>query len=393
MILDNENILFKIYYQFCNLIRKPIYLKFMLVIVFILNINLVSFAQFRHPDSTGPVQQGLVYSLYKGSFSTVNDFISKTPNKTDTCSYFNISQITNDTSFGVIFSGFIDIIFDGNFTFYLNSKDGSVLYIGDSIIVNNDGIHLQAQQKSGTISLATGKHKFSLLYFSTTKSPALEVRYECNDLGISNTNIPPEILFMPYIGPLPEIKITSPKKGDIYYPGDTINIEWTFTKGINHSVFIDMSLDNGKFFFLIRPSAYIMTSEYGNYKYVIPEDDSSFFTENAIIWIGDYVVGGPEGFSEKFSIKNKSNVLNFRSGFVKSLKIYSDKNIIKIYGEHEQLNNICVEVFDIKGSKLPIARLKDTNILSFKILTSSKGLFTVAINTNQGKFYHKIMLY
>ena len=62
------------------------------------------------------------------------------------------------------FTGWIYVEKDGEYTFSLNSDDGSMLYINDRVIVDNGGSRY-VQKKSGTIGLAAGYHKISLEYF------------------------------------------------------------------------------------------------------------------------------------------------------------------------------------------------------------------------------------
>ncbi len=78
---------------------------------------------------------------------------------------------------------------DGNYTFYLNSDDGSRLYIDGALVIDNDGQH-QAQspdpqdspnsgQKEATIYLAKGNHDLRLDYFQGPKYRiALELKWK-----------------------------------------------------------------------------------------------------------------------------------------------------------------------------------------------------------------------
>jgi hypothetical protein len=52
----------------------------------------------------------------------------------------------------------------GTYTFYLNSDDGSKLYIDDKLILNNDGLHPETEL-SVSIDLQKGMHKINLEYF------------------------------------------------------------------------------------------------------------------------------------------------------------------------------------------------------------------------------------
>jgi hypothetical protein len=55
-----------------------------------------------------------------------------------------------------IFTGCIDIAVTGTYTFYTNSDDGSLLYVDEQLVVNNDGLH-GMREKPGTIDLTAGQ--------------------------------------------------------------------------------------------------------------------------------------------------------------------------------------------------------------------------------------------
>lgn len=59
----------------------------------------------------------------------------------------------------------------GEYTFYLNSDDGSKLYIDGGLVVDNDGLH-PTQEKSATITLSKGVHMLDLWYY---QGPATEI--------------------------------------------------------------------------------------------------------------------------------------------------------------------------------------------------------------------------
>ena len=66
--------------------------------------------------------------------------------------------------FGYIFSGLINVPEDGVYIFQTRSDDGSVLYIGNELVVNNDGSHA-AIPATGYIALEKGFHPYILYYF------------------------------------------------------------------------------------------------------------------------------------------------------------------------------------------------------------------------------------
>lgn len=65
---------------------------------------------------------------------------------------------------GAVIEGYVWALSDGIYTFSTNSDDGSKLYIGDELVVNNDGLHGMVT-KSGTIPLASGWHRVRIEFF------------------------------------------------------------------------------------------------------------------------------------------------------------------------------------------------------------------------------------
>lgn len=65
---------------------------------------------------------------------------------------------------GLVLTGFLDIPEDGIYTFALYSDDGSVLTIGDRVVVDNDGAH-SPREIIGQKALAKGLHPFKVTYF------------------------------------------------------------------------------------------------------------------------------------------------------------------------------------------------------------------------------------
>jgi outer membrane protein OmpA-like peptidoglycan-associated protein len=73
--------------------------------------------------------------------------------------------------FGIIYDGIIEISQAGSYTFRLNSDDGSILWINNKEIINNDGVHGE-QTAEGNIHLNKGLHKIKIWYF---QGPATEI--------------------------------------------------------------------------------------------------------------------------------------------------------------------------------------------------------------------------
>ncbi len=65
---------------------------------------------------------------------------------------------------GARFSGLIDVPFDGNWSFFLNSDDGSELWVNGESLVQNYGMH-GMQEVSGWVNLTAGLHEFRIEFF------------------------------------------------------------------------------------------------------------------------------------------------------------------------------------------------------------------------------------
>ncbi|MEJ5260673.1 MAG: PA14 domain-containing protein [Anaerohalosphaeraceae bacterium] len=127
----------------------------------------------KHPSG---LVQGLNYKYYTGTFEYLPDFALLTPAQQGTIANFDISGAPAPDSFAYVFEGFIEIPADGLYTFYLNSDDGSKLYIDGGIVVSNDGVH-GTQEAEGSAALLAGMHAIRVTYFEKDGNQRLEVRW------------------------------------------------------------------------------------------------------------------------------------------------------------------------------------------------------------------------
>jgi hexosaminidase len=79
-------------------------------------------------------------------------------------------------SFGLIFSGYINIPETGIYNFYLTCDDGGMLYIGNSLIVDNEGPHSPIE-RSGQAALEKGLHPFRLDFVEWGGGYTLRLEY------------------------------------------------------------------------------------------------------------------------------------------------------------------------------------------------------------------------
>jgi len=145
----------------------------------------------READRPGETRPGLTFESYVGSFSKVPDFDKLKPALTGTTPKFSVQVAARENDFALQFQGFLEVPKDGVYSFYTKSDDGSVLRIGSTLVVNNDGIHA-AQEASGSIALKAGKHALRVGFIQGGGGAELQVQYE--GPGISRRDIPSSAL-------------------------------------------------------------------------------------------------------------------------------------------------------------------------------------------------------
>lgn len=160
------------------------------------NINTTYTATFastlRNPDNPTNTARGLAYKYYQGDWNALPVFDNLAPVKSGVHTNFNLSLRNRNDQFGFRFDGFVNILTDGIYTFYTNSDEGSVLYIGQTLVVNNDGLHT-ARERSGQIGLKRGLHAIRVEYFDKTGAQSLSVTYA--GPSIAKRTIPNASLF------------------------------------------------------------------------------------------------------------------------------------------------------------------------------------------------------
>ncbi len=138
------------------------------------------------------LKNGLLCKYFEGNWVNMPDFKSLKPLKSFVMKDIKINDSEKNDFFGYQISGFINIPENSAYIFYLNSDDGSRLYIGNKLIIDNDGLH-DKTEKSYRINLSQGLHPITILYFQREKEKYLSVSYESKD--IVKQSLPLKILF------------------------------------------------------------------------------------------------------------------------------------------------------------------------------------------------------
>lgn len=135
---------------------------------------------------------GLRWRAHEGSWPTLEALKGAAPLKEGTCDGFDVGIRTRDEHAAVVFEGFVQAPRDGIYTFATTSDDGSRLWIGDDLVVANDGSH-GLEEKSGEAALRAGFHPMRVAWFNATGGAGLQVTW--SGPGILRERIPPGVLF------------------------------------------------------------------------------------------------------------------------------------------------------------------------------------------------------
>lgn len=136
--------------------------------------------------------QGLNYKYYEGKWEQLPNFDFLKPIRTGTIDSIAIPKQNSDENFGVQYTGYIKLPKEGSYTFYLNSDDGSSLYIDGDLVVSNDGQHAP-EERSGDAVLISGYHKIKVTFFQAAGGMVLDASIK--GPGIEKQKISPDMLY------------------------------------------------------------------------------------------------------------------------------------------------------------------------------------------------------
>lgn len=144
------------------------------------------------PVLQSEVEPGLTYKYTHGIYRMVNDILNVPPLKSGIIPRFTIEPREKEQFFSFDYEGYINILTDGQYTFYLATNDGGKFYLDDQMIINNDGLH-PVVEVSKSVKLKAGLHSISVKYFQEGGRNGLIVSWQ--GPGISKEEIPSQVLF------------------------------------------------------------------------------------------------------------------------------------------------------------------------------------------------------
>jgi len=349
----------------------------------------VSRTKLRDADGV-PVSPGLTYKYYTNSgLSFLPDFTGLTPATTGIVDSFTLSPATQTTNYAMLFEGYLSVPSSGIYRFATASDDGSKLWIGDSLIVSNDGTH-GVQQSSGTIGLKAGLQSIKVGYFQGGGGYGLTVLYACTTLAEQLRPIGKSVCFHydSLAGP-PTVRIVAPIAGNVFHLGNTVRIRWTY--GPSAAVRIAYSRNAGRNFDVSIDRATCDSDGSGVYDWV-PVDTGMVSTQARIL-IADYSDGNIEARSEIFEIRKQDSAALRHGqdrGFPGSGVRIRGPSIICAVGEANGLAYLTLVSMD--GRTFEPRALPEGGLVRWNIGNMTPGLYIARINAGKWSLSRRVLL-
>ena len=136
------------------------------------------------------IKPGLQCAYYPGAYKSAT-LMKGQAAATYTVTNVEVPKEASAATFGVKFSGYLNIPADGVYSFYLTCDDGGILKVGPLETVNNDGWH-PPMEKSGQAALKKGLQPIALDFVEGGGGYTLKLKYSLN--GSAPVDVPAEWL-------------------------------------------------------------------------------------------------------------------------------------------------------------------------------------------------------
>jgi len=135
------------------------------------------------------LKQGLQYRFFPARFRSAFELSEAEGGKKGVIEDFKVVHKNGEDDSGTIFEGYVEVPEKGIYTFYLASDDGSVLWVGDRQVVDNDGFKSARDRntgeyvfKEGDVALDAGLHPIRLNYFDWGGGEEIKLKFSTENL-------------------------------------------------------------------------------------------------------------------------------------------------------------------------------------------------------------------
>ena len=116
------------------------------------------------------------YAYYEGEWDRLPAFHDLKPAAEGGIDSLSLASRKRSERYGMVFAGRLRAGAEGVYAFTLGSDDGSRLWIDDSLVVDNDGLH-GMESRRGIVALMAGDHALHIEYFNKTGSEGLTLMW------------------------------------------------------------------------------------------------------------------------------------------------------------------------------------------------------------------------
>ncbi len=110
------------------------------------------------------LRKGLHCRYYEGEWHRLPDFDTVKVVREFTAESVRIPSTARPEDYGLVFRGYIEVPADGMYEFGISSDDGSKLWVADTLVVDNDGLHGEGEL-AGKVALKKGLHPIEARMF------------------------------------------------------------------------------------------------------------------------------------------------------------------------------------------------------------------------------------
>jgi hypothetical protein len=136
-------------------------------------LQLFNPASYRSPEGASDSRAGVRADWYAlDAPDTLPDFATLNRYGSSQLASVNIPSTNGNfassgraDNIGTVFDGYVNIAASDVYRFYLSSDDGSAMYLGSSLIIDNDGLHGMSERASNLVGLRPGKHRIKIHFF------------------------------------------------------------------------------------------------------------------------------------------------------------------------------------------------------------------------------------
>ena len=156
-----------------------------------LRLNMMSALVFPAVNVSG-LKSGAEWAFFSGDFPWTPNVNLLTPEKTGITKKLDLRVKQKNNKGTVVYTGFIEIPQDGEYTFSITSEAGAFLRLHDCNVIDADFGYEPGTIRTGTILLKKGMHPFTLSCLYKTKNPKFEFLWsgpELNEQKVSAKNL------------------------------------------------------------------------------------------------------------------------------------------------------------------------------------------------------------